>query len=86
MLVELDDLETTLTVLDALQVDWPQGVLELVPAARRLLVRFDTLVTDRFAFSPSDPVGMEKCSTSPSSMTERTWTMWQNCLAGPSTN
>ncbi|TIP47823.1 MAG: carboxyltransferase domain-containing protein [Mesorhizobium sp.] len=49
LLVELDDLETTLTLLDALQVDRPQGVLELVPAARTLLVRFDTLVTDRFA-------------------------------------
>jgi len=49
LLVELDDLEATLTLLDALQVDRPQGVLELVPAARTLLVRFDALVTERLA-------------------------------------
>lgn len=49
LLVELADLETTLTLLDALQADRPEGVLELVPAARTLLVRFDPLVTSRAA-------------------------------------
>ncbi|KLK89894.1 acetyl-COA carboxylase [Microvirga vignae] len=46
-LVELDDLETTLTLLDALRADRPDGVVELVPAARTLLLRFDPLVNDR---------------------------------------
>ncbi|ARQ13280.1 allophanate hydrolase protein (plasmid) [Rhizobium etli] len=45
LLVELADLETTLTLLDALQADRPDGVLEFVPAARTLLVRFDPLIT-----------------------------------------
>lgn len=47
MLVELDDLETTLTLLDRLLADRPQGVVELVPAARTVMVRFDPRVTDR---------------------------------------
>lgn len=46
-LVELKDLETTLTLLDRLLADRPMGVLELVPAARTLMVRFDPRVTDR---------------------------------------
>ncbi|MET3523882.1 carboxyltransferase domain-containing protein [Mesorhizobium abyssinicae] len=49
LLVELDDLEATLTLHDALQADWPDGVIELVPAARTLLMRFDPLATERFA-------------------------------------
>ncbi|UWU25408.1 urea amidolyase family protein (plasmid) [Rhizobium sp. CB3060] len=47
LLVELADLEATLTLLDALQADRPDGVLEFVPAARTLLVRFDPLITSR---------------------------------------
>ncbi len=47
LLVELDDLHTTLTLLDALQADRPDGVVELIPAARTLMVRFDTHVTNR---------------------------------------
>ncbi|PDT04492.1 allophanate hydrolase [Rhizobium chutanense] len=46
-LVELDDLETTLTLLDRLLADRPEGVIELVPAARTVMVRFDPRVTDR---------------------------------------
>lgn len=45
-LVELDDLETTLTLLDRLQAARPRGVVELIPAARTLMVRFDPLTTD----------------------------------------
>ncbi|MCA1408605.1 5-oxoprolinase/urea amidolyase family protein [Ensifer sp. IC3342] len=51
LLVELDDLETTLTLLDALQADRPDGVVELIPAARTLLVRFDARLTDRVALA-----------------------------------
>ncbi|MBZ9994002.1 urea amidolyase family protein [Mesorhizobium sp. BH1-1-4] len=51
LLVELDGLETTMTLLDALQADRPGGVLELVPAARTLLVRFDARITTRIALA-----------------------------------
>lgn len=47
LLVELADLETTLALFDTLQSDRPEGVVELVPAARTLLLRFDPLITDR---------------------------------------
>ncbi|NVP57394.1 urea amidolyase family protein [Mycoplana rhizolycopersici] len=46
-LVELADLETTLTLLDALLADMPEGVIEAIPAARTVMVRFDPQVTDR---------------------------------------
>lgn len=46
-LVELDDLATTLTLLDGLRAARPAGIIELVPAARTLMVRYDPLVTDR---------------------------------------
>ncbi|ESZ04476.1 biotin carboxyl carrier protein [Mesorhizobium sp. L2C085B000] len=46
-LVELDDLATTLTLLDGLLAHRPDGTVDLVPAARTLLVRFDPLLTDR---------------------------------------
>lgn len=46
-LVELDDLATTLTLLDGLHATRPAGVIDLVPAARTLMVRFDPLVTDQ---------------------------------------
>lgn len=46
LLVELDHLQTTLTLLDALQGDRPDGVVELIPAARTLMVRFNTHVTN----------------------------------------
>jgi len=47
LMVELVDLETTLTLLDVLRADPPEGIIELVPAARTLLVYFDGLITDR---------------------------------------
>lgn len=43
LLVELDDLGQTLALLDALQRDPVAGVEELVPAARTILVSFDSL-------------------------------------------
>lgn len=46
LLVEIKDLETTLTLLDGLLGTWPDGVIELVPAARTVMVRFDPLLTD----------------------------------------
>lgn len=48
-LVELEDLEVTLTLLDALRTDRPDGIIELVPAARTLLVCFDPSTTSRNA-------------------------------------
>ncbi|MFC3073696.1 urea amidolyase family protein [Shinella pollutisoli] len=45
VLVELDDLEATLALFDALSAARPEGVAELVPAARTLMVRFDPRVT-----------------------------------------
>ncbi|WP_024927562.1 MULTISPECIES: 5-oxoprolinase subunit B/C family protein [unclassified Mesorhizobium] len=47
VLVELEDLETTLTLLDGLLAARPDGVKDLVPAARTVLIRFDPLVTNR---------------------------------------
>lgn len=47
LLVELDDLETTLTFFDRLRAAPPEGVKELVPAARTVMIRFDPLVTNR---------------------------------------
>ena len=47
LLVEIKDLETTLTLLDGLLAARPDGVIELVPAARTVMVRFDPLLTDR---------------------------------------
>lgn len=46
-LVELDDLESTLALLDGLLAAKPEGVTELVPAARTVMVRFDPLFADR---------------------------------------
>lgn len=46
-MVELADLETALTLLDRLLAAPPEGVVETIPAARTLMVRFDPLVTDR---------------------------------------
>ncbi|WP_431324776.1 5-oxoprolinase/urea amidolyase family protein [Rhizobium sp. YTU87027] len=45
-LVELESLEKTLTLLDALLADRPDGVRELIPAARTLMVQFDPLTTN----------------------------------------
>jgi KipI family sensor histidine kinase inhibitor len=47
--VETEDLETTLSLLGGLRTKRPEGVLELVPAARTLLVRFDSAATSRTA-------------------------------------
>lgn len=47
LLVELDDLETTLTLLDALIASPLEGVQEMVPAARTLLMSFDPRVTSK---------------------------------------
>ena len=44
LLVELDDLDQTLALFDALQADPLPGVTELVPAARTVLVGFDPAV------------------------------------------
>lgn len=41
LLVELDDLDQTLALLDALQAEPLPGITELVPAARTILVMFD---------------------------------------------
>ncbi|TCN19295.1 urea amidolyase family protein [Sinorhizobium americanum] len=51
LLVELDDLETTLTLLDNLLATRPDGAKEFVPAARTVMIRFDPLVTDRSAIA-----------------------------------
>ncbi|MER9567403.1 urea amidolyase family protein [Mesorhizobium sp. M0571] len=45
-LVELEDLATTLTLLDGLLAARPPGVIDLVPAARTLMFRFDPLLAD----------------------------------------
>ncbi|MBL8581086.1 MAG: allophanate hydrolase subunit 1, partial [Rhizobiaceae bacterium] len=47
LLVELDALEPTLALLDRMQAQPLRGVMDLVPGARTLLVRFDPLFTDR---------------------------------------
>ncbi|KJF70514.1 urea amidolyase family protein [Agrobacterium arsenijevicii] len=47
LLVELENLETTLTLLDGLLAARLEGVTELVPAARTVMVHFDPLFTDR---------------------------------------
>src|SRR3954452_20373750 len=46
VLVELQDLDTVLGLHAALESGPTRGVIELVPAARTLLVRFDPTVTD----------------------------------------
>jgi KipI family sensor histidine kinase inhibitor len=47
VLVELDDLETVVGLHAALREDPLPGVVELVPAARTLLVVYDRFLTDR---------------------------------------
>ncbi|EHR59654.1 5-oxoprolinase subunit B family protein [Saccharomonospora cyanea] len=49
LLVELDDLAQVMGLHAALRADPPAGVVDLVPAARTLLVRFDPRETDRAA-------------------------------------
>ncbi|MDQ0322130.1 KipI family sensor histidine kinase inhibitor [Pararhizobium capsulatum DSM 1112] len=46
-MAELVDLETTLTLLDRLLANPPEGVIEMIPAARTVMIRFDPLTTDR---------------------------------------
>lgn len=46
-LVELDDLAITLTLLDALLAARLDGVREVIPGARTIMVRFDCWLTDR---------------------------------------
>lgn len=46
-LVELDDLPITLTLLDVLQAAKLEGVCEVIPGARTIMVRFDRWLTDR---------------------------------------
>lgn len=46
VLVELDDLDAVLGLHGALAEDPPAGVIDLVPAARTLLLRLDPEVTD----------------------------------------
>jgi KipI family sensor histidine kinase inhibitor len=47
ILVELEDLETTLTLLDGLLASRPEGVTDIVPAARTVMIRFDPFATTR---------------------------------------
>lgn len=47
VLVELEDLETTLTLLDRLLAARPEGVTDIIPAARTVMIRFDPITTDR---------------------------------------
>ncbi|WP_186120764.1 carboxyltransferase domain-containing protein, partial [Burkholderia gladioli] len=49
MLVELESVETTLALLDRLLASEVDGVDEVVPGARTVLVRFDPAVIDRAA-------------------------------------
>ena len=46
LLVELADLDEVLALYTALVDDLPDGVVDLVPAARTLLLRIDTSLTD----------------------------------------
>lgn len=46
-LVELKDLETTLTLLDAILATPLPGVVEAIPAARTVMIKFDPYLTDR---------------------------------------
>ncbi|MCS3741568.1 MULTISPECIES: urea amidolyase family protein [unclassified Rhizobium] len=46
-LVELKDLETTLTLLDALLATPLPGVVDAIPAARTVMIQFDPYLTDR---------------------------------------
>ena len=45
-LIELADLEQTLALFDALQNNMPQGITEIIPAARTLLIAFDQYSTN----------------------------------------
>jgi KipI family sensor histidine kinase inhibitor len=69
LLVELEDLDAVLGLHAALRSEAPAGVLELVPAARTLLVTFDPGATDAPAlgealraveFSPGAPASGER--------------------------
>jgi KipI family sensor histidine kinase inhibitor len=46
LLVELDDLDEVLAYYAALLAEWPDGVLDIVPAARTLLLVVDPEVVD----------------------------------------
>lgn len=47
ILIELRGLEPTLRLLDHLRALEPEGIVEIIPAARTLMLRFDPAVTDR---------------------------------------
>lgn len=47
VLVELDDLETAMALFDGLMAVPPRGVVEMVPAARTVMIRFDPMASDR---------------------------------------
>ena len=47
ILVELDDLETAMALFDGLRAAPPRGVVETVPAARTVMIRFDRFATGR---------------------------------------
>lgn len=49
VLVELEDLAAVLALFRALETTRPAGALDVVPAARTILVRFDRTLTDREA-------------------------------------
>ncbi|CAI8881866.1 5-oxoprolinase/urea amidolyase family protein [Pseudomonas jessenii] len=44
-LIDLDDLDTTIQLFDALSISSIKGIVEIVPGARTLLVTYDPLVT-----------------------------------------
>ncbi|EPE96815.1 urea amidolyase family protein [Rhizobium grahamii] len=46
-LVELEDLDATLTLLDALLATPLHGVVEAIPAARTVMIKFDPFLADR---------------------------------------
>src|SRR5690606_25463523 len=47
ILIELSDLELTLRLLEHLRATKPEGVVEIIPAARTLTLHFDPFVTGR---------------------------------------
>ncbi|MDB5893931.1 MAG: allophanate hydrolase [Rhodoferax sp.] len=61
LLVELDDLPQTLALLASLQAEPVRGVLELVPAARTLLVRYRPAVVSHAALV--DAIGKRSLDT-----------------------
>ncbi|MDK4730619.1 urea amidolyase family protein [Rhizobium phaseoli] len=49
LLVELDGLQETLSLLDALRAQLPEGVRDIIPAARTIMVDYDPAIVSRHA-------------------------------------